>query len=261
LEIPIYQVDAFSKKVFGGNPAAICVLDQWLDDNTLQSIAAENNLSETAYLVKESEANYKLRWFTPTMEIDLCGHATLASAFVILTILENHLSDVSFDTRSGVLKVSKAGDSLSMDFPAWDPTPYENTELLNKALNASPLEVHKTRDLMAVFESESVVRNLKPNMDRLLEITETLGLIVTAPGDQSDFVSRFFAPWAGIPEDPVTGSAFCTLTPYWSKRLNKKQLHAYQVSERKGEVHCEYAGDRVRVSGQAALYSQGVIYI
>lgn len=261
LEIPIYQIDAFSNKVFGGNPAAVCILDQWLDAHVLQSIAAENNLSETAYLVSVSEDNYKLRWFTPTVEVDLCGHATLASAFVLFNLNDSNLTSVSFDTTSGILTVTKEDNRLTMDFPAWESTPYEDTKLLVEALGTTPVETHKTRDLMAVFSSESAIRQLKPNMDRLLEITDTLGLIVTAPGDNSDFVSRFFAPWAGIPEDPVTGSSFCTLAPYWSRQLNKKQLHAYQLSSRVGEVYCEAMGNRINVSGQATLYSQGTIYI
>ena len=261
IEITQYQLDAFTDKVFGGNPAAVCILDEWLDDQVLQAIAAENNLSETAFIIKQSECLYKLRWFTPALEVDLCGHATLASAHVIFSFLEPDISTVKFDTASGILTVTNSGDLLAMEFPSWEIKSFEDTDILDQALGIKPVATYKNRDLLAIFEKESDIRDLKPNMEILLEMKDALGLIVTAPGDEVDFVSRFFAPWAGIPEDPVTGSSFCSLIPYWSERLGKKQLHAYQISKRRGEVFCEAMGDRVKISGQAVLYSKGSVFI
>lgn len=261
MKIPFYQVDAFSRKIFGGNPAAICILQSWPDDNTLQSIAAENNLSETAFLVQSSKGKYALRWFTPTVEIDLCGHATLASAFVIFSFIDNSLSSVDFQTASGLLSVTKSGELLSMDFPARKPEPTEKSPIISQAFGAEPLDVLKSRDLLVVFKDESTVRDMNPDFDKLKQIRDVFAVIVTAPGEKSDFVSRFFAPNAGIPEDPVTGSAHCTLIPYWAERLNKNQLHAFQLSKRGGELFCENAGDRVRILGNAVLYAEGNLYL
>ncbi|HUU42014.1 MAG TPA: PhzF family phenazine biosynthesis protein [Desulfatiglandales bacterium] len=261
MKIPFYQVDAFSTKVFGGNPAAVCLLETRLDDETLQYIAAENNLSETSFLVPKTTGQYKLRWFTPEIEVDLCGHATLASAFVIFSFIDSRLSTVEFETASGLLRVSKSGDLLSMDFPARKPIPAESPKILSEALGMEPVEVLKSRDLLAVFESESVIRDMNPDFHRLKQIHDAFAIIVTAPGNNSDFVSRFFAPDAGIPEDPVTGSAHCTLIPYWSERLKKPKLHAFQLSKRGGELFCEDLKERVRIAGYAALYAKGQIYL
>ena len=261
MQIPFYQVDAFSKKIFGGNPAAVCLLESWPDDTTLQSIAAENNLSETAFLVPKSKEKYDLRWFTPAVEMDLCGHATLASAFVIFSFINSSLSSVYFETASGLLSVSRSGELLSMDFPSRKPEPTEKSPLLSQALGEEPLEVLKSRDLLVVFNDESAVRGMNPDFDTLKQIRDAFAVIVTARGEKSDFVSRFFAPNAGIPEDPVTGSAHCTLIPYWADRLKKNQLHAFQLSKRGGELFCENAGERVRISGNAVLYSKGELYL
>lgn len=261
MKIPFYQVDAFSRKVFGGNPAAVCLLESWLDATLLQSIAAENNLSETAFLVPTSKGRYDLRWFTPTVEIDLCGHATLASAFVIFSVIDDSLSSVDFQTASGLLSVTKSGELLSMDFPSRKPEPAEQSPLISKALGEEPLQVLKSRDLLVVFEDEAVVRDMNPDFDTLKLIRDSFGVIVTARGEKSDFVSRFFAPNAGIPEDPVTGSAHCTLIPYWASRLKKNQLHAFQLSKRGGELFCENAGEHVKISGTAVLYAKGELYL
>jgi PhzF family phenazine biosynthesis protein len=261
MKIPFYQVDAFSKKIFGGNPAAVCVMDAWLENEVLQAIAAENNLSETAFLLPKSRGRYDLRWLTPTMEVDLCGHATLASAFVIFSFLDSTLFSVDFETASGLLSVTRSGALLSMDFPARKPEPAEKSPLISQALGAEPLEVWKSRDLLAVFHDESIIRNMNPDFGKLKQIKDTFAVIVTAPGEKSDFVSRFFAPQAGIPEDPVTGSAHCTLIPYWAERLKKNHLHAFQLSPRGGELFCENAGDRVRISGHAVLYAKGELYL
>lgn len=261
MKIPFYQVDAFSRKIFGGNPAAVCLLESWLDSDMLQSIAAENNLSETAFLVPKSKGRYDLRWFTPTVEIDLCGHATLASAFVIFSFIDSTLSFVDFETASGLLSVAKSDKLLSMDFPARTPVPTKIPPILSQALGAETFEVLKSRDLLAVFKDESVIRDMNPDFDKLKQIQDVFAIIVTARGDNSDFVSRFFAPNAGIPEDPVTGSAHCTLIPYWADRLKKNQLHAFQLSKRGGELFCENMGDRVRISGHAVLYAKGELHL
>lgn len=261
MNIPFFQIDAFSKKIFGGNPAAICVLESWLDYNVLQSIAAENNLSETAFLVPKSKGRYYLRWFTPTVEIDLCGHATLASAFVIFSFIDSSLSFVDFETASGLLSVAISDKLLSMDFPTRTPVPIDIPPILSQALGAEPFEVLKSRDLLAVFKDESVIRDMNPDFDKLKQIKDVFAIIVTARGENSDFVSRFFAPNAGILEDPVTGSAHCTLIPYWADRLKKNQLHAIQLSKRGGELFCENVGDRVRISGHAVLYAKGELHL
>jgi PhzF family phenazine biosynthesis protein len=261
MKIPLYQVDAFTRKVFGGNPAAVCILESTLNDETLQYIAAENNLSETAFLVEKTRGQYELRWFTPTMEVDLCGHATLASAFVLFSFIDSSLSSIDFKTASGILTVAKSGDLLSMDFPARKPVPAESPEYLSEALGIEPGEVLKSRDLLAVYKDESMIKDMNPDFGLLKQIHDAFAVIITAPGKNSDFVSRFFAPKAGIPEDPVTGSAHCTLIPYWSERLKKQKLHAFQVSKRGGELFCEDLGERVRIAGHSVLYSKGEIYL
>jgi PhzF family phenazine biosynthesis protein len=261
MKIPIYQVDAFTSEVFSGNPAAVCVLDAWIDDKLLQSIAAENNLSETAFIV-QTASGFDLRWFTPVIEVALCGHATLASAFVLFMCRNWALDTVRFRTRkSGYLSVTRYDDLLEMDFPARPACPRTNPAGLAEALQAAPEGVFASaEDLMVVLESESAVRAVQPDFDALHRI-ESRGIIVTARGDRSDFVSRFFAPRVGVPEDPVTGSAHCVLTPYWAAVLGKISLHAFQVSKRGGELFCSTSGDRVRISGKAVFYLEGTITI
>ena len=260
MNIPIYQVDAFTMGPFTGNPAAVCPLDAWLDDHTMQSIAAENNLAETAFIVA-SEKGYDLRWFTPTIEVDLCGHATLAAGYVVLNHLQPDLDSVSFETISGKLTVTRDGERLSMDFPAREPTSATVWEALSDALGQAPSEVHLSRDILAVYDDEESVRRLSPDQARLLALDEGFGVIVTAKGDAVDFVSRFFVPKAGIAEDPVTGSAHCTLVPFWAERLGRSQLVAHQVSPRGGELYCEHRGDRVIMSGECVLFLTGSIHL
>ena len=259
LRIPFYQVDAFTSRLFGGNPAGVCLLESWLPAEVMQAVAAENNLSETAFLVKEGDG-WGLRWFTPEVEVDLCGHATLASGFVLLKVLGVAAGTVRFSTQSGPLAVNEEGDLLSMDFPSRPGEPCQAPPSLPEGLGIAAAEVRRSRDYLMVVESEEQVRALRPDMGRLAGL-DALGVIVTAPGRTCDFVSRFFAPGAGVPEDPVTGSAHCTLVPYWSHRLGKKRLHALQVSARGGELFCEDRGDRVSIAGTAALYLQGHILL
>jgi predicted PhzF superfamily epimerase YddE/YHI9 len=265
MKLPIYQVDAFTASVFKGNPAAICPLERWLPDATMQSIGAENNLAETAFFVPragaKAEAEYDLRWFTPEIEMDLCGHATLASAFIVFSVLAPEQRTVTFHTRSGPLTVRRDGERLKMDFPARPPDRCEAPAGLSEALGHAPREVWKSRDLPAVFDTETEVRALKPSFDRIRALG-VHAVIVTAPGSgEVDFVSRFFAPSVGVPEDPVTGSAHCTLVPYWAKRLGKKALCARQVSARGGELLCEDLGERVTMAGRAVKYLEGMIEV
>lgn len=258
MDIPIYQVDAFTSRLFAGNPAAICPLDKWLPDDVMQSIAAENNLSETAFFVPEN-GGYRLRWFTPGVEVDLCGHATLASAYIVLTRMKPDAGSVSFQTRSGELIVCRRGDQYSMDFPARPPEHCHVHPRLIEALGTVPLEVLAARDYLVVYQSEEQVRTLQPNLE-LLCLMDRFAVIVTAPGsDGVDFVSRFFAPSKGVPEDPVTGSAHCTLIPYWSRRTGKTELKARQVSRRGGDLFCEHRGERVTIAGNAVLFLEGTI--
>jgi len=259
MRIPLYQVDAFTSQVFAGNPAAVCFLDQWLDDSVLQAIAAENNLSETAFLVRNADG-FDLRWFTPVIEVALCGHATLASAFVLFTCKQWPEESIRFQTRkSGELVVTRRGDLLEMDFPARLAYPRTSPEGLNEALSLTPKEVFgSSEDLLVVLDSERNVKAVKPDFVSL-ERVACRGIIITARGDQSDFVSRFFAPRVGVPEDPVTGSAHCVLIPYWAGKLRKNDLHAFQVSKRGGELFCKYAGERVKIAGKAVLYMEGFI--
>lgn len=257
MNLPIYQVDAFSSRLFSGNPAAVCPLESWLPDHLLQSIAAENNLSETAFFVRDGDG-YRLRWFTPTVEVDLCGHATLASAFIVLNRLTPSKDSVRFQTKSGELVVERRDGLLSMDFPSRPPSECEVHPGLIEALGSKPETVLAARDFLVVYSNEEQVRALKPNM-QLLSETGRFAVIVTAPGERSDFVSRFFAPAKGVPEDPVTGSAHCTLIPYWAKRLGKSKLHALQVSARGGELWCEDQGERVSMAGGAVCFLEGTI--
>ena len=261
MKIPIYQVDAFTSEVFSGNPAAVCILDEWIDDRVLQSIAAENNLSETAFLVRNN-AGFELRWFTPTTEVALCGHATLASAFVLFACQDWQGEEIRFDTlKSGQLVVGKRNDFLEMDFPSRPVHSQIPPSGLKEALGVTPIAIMgSVEDLLVVLENEEAVQELNPNFSTL-ERVECRGIIVTSRGSRCDFVSRFFAPRLGIPEDPVTGSAHCVLVPYWSGELHKRNLHAFQVSKRGGELFCVYAGDRVKISGRAVLYLEGMITI
>ena len=260
VRLPYFQVDAFTSRVFGGNPAGVCPLESWLPDDALQRIAAENNLSETAFIVG-GDGHYELRWFTPTVEVDLCGHATLAAAFVIFHELGFSGDTIEFQTKSGTLGASRQEDLITMDFPAWPAKRCEEVPaVLAEALGWLPRELFKTRDYLAVFSNEEEIRSLQPDMPLLARL-DCLGVICTAPGTDSDFVSRFFAPGAGVPEDPVTGSAHSTLIPYWSARLGKRQLFARQLSQRGGELFCEDRGDRVGIGGRAALYSRAQLEI
>jgi PhzF family phenazine biosynthesis protein len=257
VEIPLYQVDAFADAPFRGNPAAVCPLDAWLPGETLQAIAAENNLSETAFFVREGEG-YRLRWFTPAVEVDLCGHATLASAFVIFRYLDWTSNRIGFQSLSGPLSVTREEDLLALDFPSRPPQPVAAPDLLLESLGGDPLETWAARDYMVVYGSEAEVRALKPDMGRLAQV-DRFAVIVTASGDDCDFVSRFFAPAQGIAEDPVTGSAHCTLIPFWAKRFGKNNLHARQVSARGGELFCQLNEERVRIAGRATLFLEGKI--
>lgn len=252
-----FQVDAFTQHLFSGNPAGVCLLEAWPDNALLQKLAAEHNQSETAFLVPDREG-YHLRWFTPTVEVDLCGHATLASAHVVFTALKPTAAAVTFTTRSGALSVRRSGELMVMDFPARPATPIAVPAGLAEGLGKAPKEVLKARDLLCIFETEEEVRSLQPRMD-LLTRQDALGIIASAPGQAADIVSRFFAPQVGIPEDPVTGSAHCTLIPYWSKKLGKKELIANQASSRGGEIYCTDRGDRVLLAGYAVTYMEGQV--
>lgn len=257
MQTKLYIVDSFTDHVFAGNPAAVCPLKAWPADEILQKIATENNLSETAFFVQQGE-RYDLRWFTPTVEIDLCGHATLASAFIIFKFYQPGKNEVCFDTKSGELKVRREGESLIMDFPSRPGKKIDCPQLLEQALGAKPLEVYQARDILAVFENEDQIKKIHPKMQLLTELN-ALGIIITAPGREVDFVSRAFFPKVGIPEDPVTGSTHCTLIPYWSERLGKRELSARQVSVRGGELSCKDLGDRIEVGGKAVVYLEGEI--
>jgi PhzF family phenazine biosynthesis protein len=260
MSIKIYQVDAFTEKVFGGNPAAVCPLKEWLPDATLQSIAMENNLAETAFYV-ETAGGFHIRWFTPAVEVDLCGHATLGAAHVLFSH-ENYAGDeVSFDSRSGILKVTKEDNLLTLDFPVDVYAEMAITPELAAGFNHTPLKAFKGKtDYMLVFENEEQISTMHPDLRAIAQLPGR-GVIVTSKGDTADFVSRFFAPQSGIDEDPVTGSAHTTLTPYWSGVLNKKELSAIQLSPRKGYLKCINEGDRIKISGQAKTYMSGEIKI
>lgn len=260
MNLTIYQVDAFASEVFKGNPAAVCPLESWIDAELMQKIALENNLAETAFFVKKNDV-YEIRWFTPVYEIDLCGHATLASAFVIFEILKSESEIVKFHShKSGELAVEKKDDLLILDFPS---RPVQKTELpegLIEAIGRTPKEVFKARDYFLVYENEQEISDIKPNFNKLLEVGGH-GFIVTAKGETADFVSRFFAPEVGVFEDPVTGSAHCNLIPFWAERFGKTELFAKQISARGGELFCKLEGDRVKIGGNAVLYLKGEIYI
>ncbi len=257
----IFAVDAFTDTLFGGNQAAVCPLEDWLPDDVMQKIAAENNLSETAFIVGAS-GQYDIRWFTPKVEVDLCGHATLAAAWVVFNSLEPSASKVDFGTReAGPLSVARNGDLLELDFPSRPPQPITVPKGLVNALGREPKEILGSRDSFCVFETEDDVRALTPD-SVALEAVDTWSVIATAPGDGDvDFISRFFAPRQGIAEDPVTGSAHCTLTPYWAERLGKDVLEARQVSARGGKLTCTQRGDRVGIAGTVTPYMEGRITV
>jgi len=260
MTLRMYQVDAFTAELFRGNPAAVCPLERWLPDETMQKIAMENNLAETAFYVREGD-RFRIRWFTPAVEVELCGHATLASGYVVFEVEGFPEPVVEFDSRSGLLRVRRDGDRLTLDFPADMAKPVEPPPGLVEALGARPLEVYKGRtDYLLVFGSERDVEAMAPDFGRLADV-DARGVIVTAKGGQVDFVSRFFAPRVGVPEDPVTGSAHTTLTPFWAKRLGKSELEAVQLSRRRGWLRVRTAGERVEISGQARLYLRGEIFL
>ena len=262
MRLPLYQVDAFTGDLFGGNPAAVCPLERWLSDATMQAIAAENNLSETAFFVREGD-RYALRWFTPSVEVDLCGHATLASGFVIMNFLEPRRETVSFRTvKAGTLTVTRAADMLAMDFPARPAAPAEAPAGLLAALGGAPRALLRARDYLVVYDSAGEIAALKPDFAALAKVKDCWAAIVTALGEDGvDFVSRFFAPAQGVPEDPATGSSHCTLAPYWAEHLGKNTLEARQLSRRGGAIRCTLNGDRVSITGRAVLYLEGQISV
>lgn len=259
--IPIYQADAFTHGPFTGNPAAVCILTEPVTEETMQKIAMENNLSETAFITRGND-EWLIRWFTPVEEVDLCGHATLASAYVVLNILEPQREEVIFRSSvMGHLTVRRRADLLELDFPVDQTAKCDLPAFISESLGGAPVESYMGRsDYMLIYRSESEIRKMKPDFRKLAQ-TESRGVIVTAPGDSVDFVSRFFCPQIGIDEDPVTGSAHTTLTPFWAARLGKKTLAAQQLSSRGGELECRLDGDRVRIAGSAILYLKGEIYI
>ncbi|HFD32865.1 MAG TPA: PhzF family phenazine biosynthesis protein [Gammaproteobacteria bacterium] len=259
MKIELYQIDAFAKTIFEGNPAAVCPLKQWLDDATLQSIAKENNLSETAFFIPSSEG-FHIRWFTPSTEVNLCGHATLAAAFVIFNELGYKQEQISFASRSGVLNVTRDQELLIMDFPAQPAVPCELPEEIKQAIDVQPIACLKSEDYIVVLNNENEVLNANPRLEFLKNI-DLRGVILTARSENFDFVSRFFAPKYGIDEDPVTGSSYTQLIPYWATQMNKNKLHCKQVSQRGGEVFCELHNDRVSIAGYAVKYLQGHIEI
>lgn len=257
--LDIYQVDAFTHRPFGGNPAAVCPLGEWLADEQLQNIAAENNLSETAYFVPR-DGFYELRWFTPQVEVDLCGHATLAAAWVLINQLRDAPDVLRFSTRSGELRVTRQGDELAMDFPARQPERCEPPAGMLKALGVETAEVFGTDDYIVRVDNEAQVAALAPDFASLKGLPKR-GIAVTAKGTQFDFISRWFGPNVGVNEDPVTGSAHTSLAPFWAERLGKTTLTAEQGGQRRGQLRCELKGDRVIISGKAVLYLQGQIYL
>ena len=255
-----YVVDVFTEEHFCGNPAGVCLLEEWLEDEIMQKIAFENNLAETAFLVKNID-HYDLRWFTPEVEIDLCGHATLGSAYVLMNYVDPTMKRVEFHTLSGILTVTREGDLFTMDFPSRKPILCEKPDLLEQALGVQVLETHIARDLLVVIKDEKSLAELSPNSSLLGKIDQVFGFIVTAKGEQCDFVSRFFAPNAGIMEDPVTGSSHTTLIPFWSERLSKDNMTAKQLSKRGGSLYCKNKGERVEISGKAVTHLIGEIIL
>lgn len=259
MKTPLYQIDAFASKLFEGNPAAVCPLDKWLPDRIMQSIAAENNLSETAFFVPRGNG-FHIRWFTPISEVDLCGHATLAAAHVLFNILGYKKDKIEFDSKSGILAVTKDDGWLVMDFPAQPPVACDMPEEIRKAFTIEPAECLKAEDYVVVFENEMDIESAQPDFGQLMKL-DLRGLIITATSSRYDFVARFFAPKYGIPEDPVTGSAYTQLAPYWATKMGPKRFSVKQMSSRGGELTCELVGDRVLVSGKAVKYLEGEVRI
>ena len=259
MKIEIYHVDAFARRAFEGNPAAVCPLDAWLPDAVMQSIAAENNLSETAFFVPEGN-RFSLRWFTPATEVDLCGHATLASAFVLFEYKGYRNDRIHFYSRSGELSVSRDGDLLVLDFPAQPPEPCAVPDGILAAFGAEPAECLKAADLIVIYEDERFVRGVAPDIEKLKAV-DSRGIIISAASAEYDFVARFFGPNVGIAEDPVTGSAYTQLVPYWAQKTGKSTFHAKQVSERGGELFCELSDERVLIGGHAVNFLAGEIEI
>lgn len=264
MKLTLYQIDAFTDKLFSGNPAAVIPLEKWIDEKLMQKIAFENNLSETVFFVpakNPDEADFEIRWFTPEIEINLCGHATLASAYVIFNYLNFNKPEIRFASQSGILKMNTNGSLIEMDFPSWKPAEFNDPPLnLKNALGGLPiLGLHKNRDLLVELADEDAVRNCIPDFSLIQQTGYKI--IITAPGNNVDFVSRFFAPTAGINEDPVTGSAHSQLIPFWSNKLNKKKMIALQLSKRGGKIYCEQKGDRVIMAGNCVFYMKGEIEI
>jgi PhzF family phenazine biosynthesis protein len=257
-----FIVDAFAEELFKGNQAGICVLDKWIDDNLMQNIAFENNLAETAFIVKTNNG-YDLRWFTPDVEIDLCGHATLASAYILMNFFKEKLNTIPFYTKSGVLTVTKKDDLFEMDFPSRIPQKIEVNRIVQESINAPIIETYMSRDMLILLETEEQIKKLEVDIQKIKKVIECFAFIITAPSSNKgyDFVSRFFAPNAGINEDPVTGSSHSTLIPFWAERLNKNKLIAKQLSKRGGTLYCENNGNRVKISGKVKLYLEGEIKI
>jgi PhzF family phenazine biosynthesis protein len=266
MKLPLYWIDAFTDRVFSGNPAAVVPLDAWLPDAVMQQIAFENGLAETAFIVRLAPDRFHLRWFTPAIEVDLCGHATLATAFALFNELAQPGERITFDSRSGPLIVNRRGDLLELDFPSRPATPLPLADVppaLLAGLRDQPHEIHKVPGVdhyLAIYDHAADIRALRPDFAKLAAMGD-LRVIATAPGEDCDFVSRFFAPGAGVPEDPVTGSAHCTLVPYWAARLRKTKLHARQISARGGELYCELQDERVAIAGHAKLYLRGEISV
>ncbi|MDU0321556.1 MULTISPECIES: PhzF family phenazine biosynthesis protein [Clostridium] len=256
----MYIVDAFAEKVFQGNSAAVCITDSWMNEDKMQAIAAENNLSETAFIVKEGEV-YHIRWFTPLYEIDLCGHATLASAFIIDNYIAPNKEIINFTSQSGDLQVKCRDGLYTLNFPSRPPQKIEKLKEVEEVLGIEIKELFTSRDLMAVVENENIIKNLTPNFDKMKDLSIGDGIIVTAEGSDCDFVSRCFYPKCGVNEDPVTGSAHCNLIPYWSERLGKTKMNAKQISERGGILYCKDCDDRVEITGKAVIYAISEIFI
>jgi PhzF family phenazine biosynthesis protein len=259
MKIPAYHIDAFAGAVFSGNPAMVCPLDHWLDDEILRLITRENHLPVTAFFVENND-RYELRWFTPTMELNLCGHGTLAAAAVVFDFMDVSRESVVFTTKGGILSAVKDGPLIAMDFPVDEAAPCSAEPVdLVRALGREPMEILQAKNYLVVYEREAEIRAIGPDMELLKEV-DGLGVIVTARGEESDFVSRYFAPKIGIPEDAATGSTHCTLAPYWSRKLGKRKLHAIQLSRRGGELWCEFPGGGVRISAKAVRYAESVLY-
>lgn len=260
MRIKMYQIDAFTEKLFSGNPAAVIPLTNWLSDELLQNIARENNLSETAFYLKDNN-EYQIRWFTPQEEVDLCGHATLAASYVIFRNEDQFLKTIRFNSNSGPLRVTENENGLyALDFPARRPATVEMESHLTRCFNTMPVAIYRSRDYLFLFSNEKDIIDLKPDFDAIRQL-DSLGVIATATGERHDFVSRFFAPKVGINEDPVTGSSHTTLIPFWSERLGKNKLTAYQHSSRGGELFCQYMNDRVIIAGKAVQYMEGEIIL